>query len=201
MKPFPYQFNASEEIVRWAFEVHVNNNKVARDNWFIAFTNPTAGPWKRVMAPDETGAMSEVARFGRDEERPDLVLASDTLHLTLIIEAKDDVRKLVAAAQMNKSINVIHELGKRLSESTETPWGRRSGYPTVSAFLWGGSSPQSEFDQVLQSYDRVIKSRHPDPVIGICVLNANGSLIPHMLIRENRTFSASSVVQSFGLLK
>ena len=37
-----YTFRLTEEIARWAFEVVCKNSS----DWYIAFTNPTAGPWK-----------------------------------------------------------------------------------------------------------------------------------------------------------
>ena len=36
----------NEELARWAFEIKISENS----DWEIAFTNPTAGPWKTVKA-------------------------------------------------------------------------------------------------------------------------------------------------------
>ena len=36
----------NEEIARWAFEIIFKKN----DQWTIAFTNPTAGPWKTIKS-------------------------------------------------------------------------------------------------------------------------------------------------------
>ena len=55
----PKLVSISEEIVRWSFEISVNRS----DDWLIAFTNPTAGPWKRITAPDSDGKRGEIHRF------------------------------------------------------------------------------------------------------------------------------------------
>ena len=39
-----YNFRLTEEIARWAFEIICRENP----NWYVAFTNPTAGPWKTI---------------------------------------------------------------------------------------------------------------------------------------------------------
>jgi hypothetical protein len=39
-----YSYNLTEEICRWSFEVHIKK----LESWWIAFTNPTAGPWKKI---------------------------------------------------------------------------------------------------------------------------------------------------------
>lgn len=91
-----YTFRLTEEIARWAFEVLLSKNP----DWYIAFTNPTAGPWKRVTAINERGVEGEVHRFARDEERPDLLLISDKYEVVIIIEAKDSLPKLIKDKQI-----------------------------------------------------------------------------------------------------
>lgn len=199
MATLPYKFVPTEEIVRWTFEVHVNNNSTAKENWFLAFTNPTAGPWKRVVAPDRSGAMVEVARFGRDEERPDLVLVSDVLRLNLIIEAKDDLSKLVAEVQMKKSLGVIRDLGQRLKTCTGETWQERAAYRIIPGFLWGGARPETELALVIGAYDRYRENLDGQSLVGISVVKTDGSLKPVLLGRGDSNFDINEVARSFGL--
>lgn len=201
MRSFAYSFTPTEEIVRWAFEVHINTSATAKKNWFIAFTNPTAGPWKRVMAPDSSGKnMVEVARFGREEERPDLLLVSDVLCLNLIIEAKDDLSKLVTEAQMKKSLAVIRDLGKRLTASTVEVWKARAAYRIIPGFLWGGAEPQSELALVTNAYDRYCRQSDGKSLVGICVIKTtDAGLKPVMLGRGDKTLDINQIALSFGL--
>ena len=50
-------FNVTEELARWRFELEI---KASRD-WWIAFSNPTAGPWKRLMGRSGDGSLGESA--------------------------------------------------------------------------------------------------------------------------------------------
>ena len=63
-----YSYTINEEIVRWAFEVFLRNK--SEDKWWVAFTNPTAGPWKKIEAPNNGGKLFEIYRFAREEDRP-----------------------------------------------------------------------------------------------------------------------------------
>jgi hypothetical protein len=124
----------SEEIVRWAFEVSLN----AGSKWNIAFTNPTAGPWKRVMAADSNGVVGEVHRFEIDEKRPDLIIYSDTYQIVVIIEAKTDLKGLADAKQIEKTSALYKNLEKLMrSKSGNSHWGKRSKYQYVLGLLWG----------------------------------------------------------------
>ena len=201
MKAFPYVYTPTEEIVRWAFEVVLKDNVTASKNWFVAFTNPTAGPWKHATAPDSKGLGVEILRFGREQGRPDLVLVSDALRLSVIIEAKDDLTKLITETQMRKSIAVIRDLGRRLKSRTVKVWRTRARYPIVPGFLWAGSNPESEFKLVLSSYDSYVGSQRGKPVIGVCVVKTNGSLVPVVRGRGDRSIDMTQIVQSFGLRK
>ena len=51
----------NEEIARWAFEILFTD----RSDWVIAFTNPTAGPWKTIKASNEFGEIGEVSLVSR----------------------------------------------------------------------------------------------------------------------------------------
>lgn len=130
-----YTFSLTEEIARWAFEVNFD----ATTPWKIAFTNPTAGPWKTIKAHDpESGAVGEVYRFELEETRPDIILYNDTLKLVLIIEAKDSLEKLIVDGQPQKSVEVVANLSTILKNlSSNKFWGKRSEYKIATGILWG----------------------------------------------------------------
>lgn len=126
--------HVSEEIVRWAFEVSVQKGR----HWKIAFTNPTAGPWKRVMALDQMGRSGEVHRFEIDEKRPDLILFSDKFKTVLIIEAKTDLKGLADKAQIAKTAELFRRLTALLKSVSQNPfWGERAEYEYRLGLLWG----------------------------------------------------------------
>ena len=83
--------NLNEEISRWAFEIIFKSNH----QWRIAFTNPTAGPWKTIKALNAEGEEGEVYRFPLEETRPDIILYNDELEAILIIEATKYPRELL----------------------------------------------------------------------------------------------------------
>lgn len=135
-----YDFQLTEEIARWRFEVLVHE----RPSWFVAFTNPTAGPWKRVLGRDRDGKEGEVYRFPRDSDRPDLILVCDELRSLAIIEAKDSMAKLMVDAQITKSAQVVNDLARTLSGLKHNAfWGSRSDYTVCPGLLWGGERASS----------------------------------------------------------
>jgi len=130
-----YTFRLTEEIARWAFEINFNN----ATEWQIAFTNPTAGPWKTIKAPSlNTGAIGEVYRFELEETRPDILLFNDRLKRIIIIEAKDSIDKLVVGEQVEKTIEVVDQLSTLLSRQSHNQfWAGRESYRVVTGLLWG----------------------------------------------------------------
>lgn len=148
----------NEEIARWAFEVVVRENK----QWIIAFTNPTAGPWKTIKAPSKkTSAEGEVYRFALEEDRPDIIMFNDELKAVLIVEAKDSIKKLMEDKQAKKSAEVVEQLAGILgSKSTNLFWNGRENYKVILGLLWGSStSPESaaEKNQLYDYYHNLVK--------------------------------------------
>ncbi len=47
-----YSYSINEEITRWVTEVYLKSNPNL--DWYIAFTNPTAGPWKKICVKNDT---------------------------------------------------------------------------------------------------------------------------------------------------
>lgn len=129
-----YSYTPNEEIARWATEVYVKTHPGL--GWWVAFTNPTAGPWKKIVALSELGVFTEIYRFGQTEERPDLILVNDRLESILIIEAKDRYDKLNNPTQMSKSVRVINNITDILSDPINTIWRSRSDYKFIPSFLW-----------------------------------------------------------------
>jgi len=142
-------FRVTEELARWRFELEIK----ASENWWIAFTNPTAGPWKRLMGRKNDGTMGEVHRFQRDEDRPDLVLVCDAAREIAIIEAKDTLEKLIVKSQVIKSVGVITNLARLLSEKSDNSyWRERAHYGIVAGLLWA-----SVDDTSAKSFDAMVK--------------------------------------------
>lgn len=175
-----YDFRLTEETSRWAVEVLIRTESPAKENWWIAFSNPTAGPWKRLMAP-QNGGWAEVYRYARDEERPDLVLVSDTLGVVLIAEAKGKIQSLLGSRQMNKSLAVIDEMENQLSGlGKANPWGKRADYLYLPSFIWGNSSdPSLESSQIVRACKSSLQAQDKDlrrPVVSFAVAKTNGAL-------------------------
>jgi len=129
----PKLVSISEEIVRWSFEITVNQS----EDWFIAFTNPTAGPWKRITSPDDLGRIGEIHRFEIDETRPDLIIVNDKQQQVIIIEAKTNFKDLQKPVQLIKTSELFRELTAKLKDmSSNGHWGPRSRYKYSLGLLW-----------------------------------------------------------------
>lgn len=151
-----YNYKLTEEIARWAFEIKCKQS----DNWHIAFTNPTAGPWKAIKASDSTGVIGEVYRFILEEVRPDIVIYNDILETIIIIEAKDTLPKLISGVQAKKSIEVMVNLSKILTNLHHSIfWDKRANYTIITGLLWGteASTTFSQRDRVFDEYYKEIK--------------------------------------------
>ena len=163
----------SEEIVRWAFEVSLHKS----DNWKIAFTNPTAGPWKRVMALNPAGAAGEVHRFEIDEKRPDLIIYSDKYKVVVIVEAKPDLGGLSTEEQIEKTSALYGRLSSILkTKKNNAFWGGRSEYRYELGLLWGKKNETAqEVKNLATRYHRNNKSQISD-VICIRGITENESI-------------------------
>ena len=158
MKPKLVSIN--EEIVRWSFEISVNQS----EDWFIAFTNPTAGPWKRITAPDSEGKVGEIHRFEIDETRPDLILVNDKVQQVLIIEAKTTFSDLQKPAQLAKTSQLFESLTIKLQNmSNNRFWGSRSKYDYSLGLLWAsGDESKSQILETCKNYLGNIKGLTKD---------------------------------------
>ena len=88
-------YSINEEIVRQTLEVKFQVNSSTKDEWFISFSNPTAGPWKKIMFVTKYKKVIRVGGYEKEEKRPDLIVFSRTHKLLFIIEAKDYLPELL----------------------------------------------------------------------------------------------------------
>lgn len=166
-------YRMTEEVVRWRFELQLRSS----NDWWIAFTNPTAGPWKRLMGRNRVGEEGEVYRFPRDDDRPDVVAVNDTRKLLLIVEAKDTAPKLGADEQVRKSSEVVTSLTTALARlESHAFWGSRAKYNVVAGLLWGRPFPVEAID-VASLFALYRKRLHDVPLVGFeTVQQADGNL-------------------------
>ena len=173
-----YNFRLTEEISRWAFEIKCQQKK----DWYIAFTNPTAGPWKKIKAKcnNEEG---EIHKFELEETRPDIVILNDNLKSILVIEAKDSLYKLIDSKQVCKSVEVVNNLTNILSKIVNNKyWGQRNTYNIYTALLWGSNeiTPESDKDILFNAYYSEMKKYNKintDFIIGIETLKTSNNLL------------------------
>ena len=135
-----YKFRLTEEIARWAFVIICRENR----NWYVAFTNPTAGPWKTIKGLNKSNKEGEVYRFELEETRPDIILVNDFLKLIIIVEAKDSIEKLTQSDQSHKSVEVVdrlHSILKSSNVKSNQFWGERASYTILTGLLWGAEAP------------------------------------------------------------
>ena len=164
-----YTFKLTEEIARYAFEVKIRNSE-----WFLAFTNPTAGPWKKITASNLNGEIGEVYRFARDEERPDLLLVHDREKIVLILEAKDSLPKLITGKQLKKSAKVVLELARTLRGLKENEfWSHRTNYTILAGLLWGSEkrSKIRDVDEAIERFANALQREEKgDPIVSPVII-------------------------------
>jgi len=184
----------NEEIARWAFEIICKTNL----SWHIAFTNPTAGPWKTIKAESlQSGREGEVYRFMLEEDRPDIIMYNDALRVVIIFEAKDSLDKLLVKAQAEKSAAVVAKLANILRKKAANDyWKGRENYRIVLGLLWGsdgGPEPDGKKEKLYDNYHNLIEGEDtvcPDLIIGVETLYRRGAL------QCNAFFNAYSDVAS-----
>jgi hypothetical protein len=191
-----YSFKLTEEISRWAFEVLCMQSH----DWYISFTNPTAGPWKTIKGFNNEGIEGEVLRFELEDTRPDILLVNDKLRLILIIEAKDSIQKLKSSAQIVKSVDVFKNLSSILKSKKDNPfWGERANYIMITGLLWGSEHICSyeERNELFDYYYSEI-SRHADLnnhfILGIEVCRINNNLNSYIFGKSYKTNNDKSFI-------
>lgn len=200
-----YTFHLTEEIARWAFEVVCKQ----QNDWYVAFTNPTAGPWKTIKCTDpRTGEEGEVYRFELEETRPDILLVNDSMRLILIVEAKDSIEKLTAGNQVDKTVEVVSQLTDILKKKSDCRfWGSRSTYKIVTALLWGADRMvnEVEYNTLFRQHKQAI-SKFPnvsdDIIIGVETQRSGETLKCRIcgMSKDGRRDKIEIIARSFGLL-
>ncbi len=190
----------NEEISRWAFEIKIE----MIPEWKIIFTNPTAGPWKRIMCSDDFNNVGEVYRFQLEEERPDIIMINDNLEAIVIIEAKDSLSKLIEQSQISKTVEVTDIMARMFKNKSDNKyWGKRSKYKTYLGLLWGSETPNSEeeIDRLFKEHYKISKNKNDindTVIIGIeTIYNSEKNFmkcIPHYYYGEENDFINSLIV-------
>lgn len=181
-----YTYKLTEEIARWAFEIKCKKSK----DWYIAFTNPTAGPWKYIKCLNQNNIEGEIYRFGAKEDRPDIILVNDSLQSIIIIEAKDSLHKLLEGEQANKSVKVVNNLSCILKNCNSPFWGeKRRKYSVYLGLLWGCENfdLQKNIDNVISTYYKLIKNyKNIDnsKIINIITHKHNEQLTCYLLVKN-----------------
>jgi hypothetical protein len=142
-------YRLTEEVARQAVEVIFGRTS----DWFVCFSNPTAGPWKliKLMTP---GGPKEVARFLKEDVRPDVILQHLNAGIFILLEAKDDAQKLLNAAQAKKSLRMFEAEIRRL----EGLVGERKGkYTFLTGFLYPSQNPARDLHVFHKAYEAILK--------------------------------------------
>lgn len=90
-------YTITEEVVLQTVEVGFR----LQPNWQVSFTNPTAGPWKAIRFGDYVGGTD--LKYAKEEDRPDLIVFNEKYSLFLILEAKENILRLIAGQGLNRS--------------------------------------------------------------------------------------------------
>ena len=112
-------YNLTESICDQVVVVSTKLN-----GWIEWFSNPTAGPWKRIGIPGVSSLAG--TGFEKEETRPDLILYHKSVKpKVLIIESKDKIDKLIDSANQNNQIKktcqgVLPNMRTRLYELIKT---------------------------------------------------------------------------------
>lgn len=184
-----YQYRINEEITRWTTEVYIKSNP--NKNWYIAFTNPTAGPWKKITVKNKEGKLIEVYRFDREEKRPDLVLINDKKGIILIVEAKYDLDDILKGRQMEKSIKVVLDMADVLKNISVKEWGVRRNYKIVTSFLWYSNTPDMalvESELVNHKFHENLFNGLNKETVNIVIYRKEG-VLTNFFILENKIYN------------
>lgn len=180
-----YLFTLTEEFVRFCFEVHLKTK--ASPAWVVGFTNPTAGPWKKIMLPHDKGKI-EIGRYERDEERPDFILFNQSKGVCIVLEAKDIYEKVASASQMVKNISVYKKEKRRLLASKQlNEWVNSNDVLMINGLLWSRNKNSliNEGD-INDLYNKYKAKQDNDSLCAIQVIEDNKDLCcSGMIITEN----------------
>jgi hypothetical protein len=149
------EYKLTEEVARQAVEVIF----AGVPGWYVCFSNPTAGPWKliRLMTPE---GPKEVDRFLKEDVRPDVVLQHFDQDIFILLEAKDQVQKLLNDTQMEKSIGMFQSEIRRLQGLVTRFEGKSAEqrYTHLTGFLYPSSDPARDLRIFHEAYERLLRN-------------------------------------------
>jgi hypothetical protein len=144
-----YQFTLSEEITRQAVEVSFKID----GRWNIAFSNPTAGPWKIIKLGNYE--FGNDLRYAKEEDRPDLILYTPIEYIFFVLEAKDSLRKLFTNIQLTKSVYVFQKEVNRILDVINDPdltiraFGQQpQNYKIIPGYIIGSTTEKTKKDDL-----------------------------------------------------
>lgn len=151
----------TEEIARQTVEVIFNVEE--KEEWFICFSNPTAGPWKLVKIynparPDEP----EIAgSYLKEEKRPDLVLYSYKHKIFILLEAKKNVTELFSRGQIEKTIKMFDAEIAKLKAIPQISQEIESGetYTFITGFLYPSHDPVNDLKTFHKSFVEILSEQ------------------------------------------
>ena len=144
----------TEEIARQTVEVIFN---LFGEEWFICFSNPTAGPWKLIRLWTPKGPR-EVSPYLKEDVRPDLVLQSFKSKILIYLEAKKHVTELLGQAQLQKSARMFQsEIGRFRRHLDD--WEPDAEYLHLTGFVFPTNNPQID----LSTFHRALSQQHDFP--------------------------------------
>jgi len=169
----------TEEVIRWRFEVALEcrtlENGVAGTS-FVAFTNPTAGPWKRVVGP-KLQESYEIYRFGSKESRPDVIVVSDLRRRIYVLEAKDEAAKLTTQV-IKKTYEIAGKFNVVFGAfGNHEDWAPRKSYVVSVGFVFSSKSVSAAVEQHGALMRRVVAlGELPGDTYSAVVIDIDGSL-------------------------
>jgi len=144
-------YTINEEIVRQTLEVKFQVSSETKDEWFISFSNPTAGPWKKIMFITEDYKIIRIGGYEKEEKRPDLIVYSRTHKLLFIIEAKDYLPELI------KNYEKIDEtFVKEFHKLSELPHIKEeiSDLFCINGLVFFSNDIEKDYERIKNTYTR-----------------------------------------------
>jgi len=144
----PYTIN--EEIIRQTLEVKFRINSKTYNDWYICFSNPTAGPWKNILFVTQKGEIIKIGSYEKEEKRPDLIIFSRNNKSVLIIEAKEKIEDLIK--EKDKIIKTFDKEEKKL-KSLPLIQGEINDFEILYGLVFYSLNPIVDYPKVKNVYN------------------------------------------------
>jgi len=183
------QYVLSEQVCLQCLIVNLKGS-----GWMEWFSNPTAGPWKKMRIPG--APESEEMRFRKEVDRPDLIMCEPLRQVILVLEAKDNPQDLISGTQIRKSVRVFKDVFRRIKTILETSGNivhmSLSEALLLCGYLFPSVSDAAEITHLL----RELESLH----VRECEVLSEQSLIPHIRFMVSRN-SEDDLSVTFSLAR